>query len=294
MNLTENEIDQIAAAVALKLEPLLKKTRKPRKPSKEYSSKLSRIDWESVDWRKTNNKIAAELGLSTQSVRQRRIHLGKPKSDKSFRNHKRLIPEDWIAEADWLYETDVFLARRWHCSRERVRQIRQARGFPVCKIKNTSLNGVEFYRWADQNKAALEPLGYAAILEQSPPGMSRSWKIRTLQDLGYRRTHPNQVHPVDQMNWALPNLILELIWRTPYNYVAQMRSRQVRPKHKFGISGFSWIHNHPDFLAAIQAEIEKAKSLGVEPDEAAIQAWRERRAAYMTQKKKLQPQPVLV
>lgn len=250
-------------------------------------SKYSDYPWETVDWSKSNNELSRRTGLGIGVIRNYRIKLGKPKPDyhASYRGESVKVTDDMIRSADWEFSRDQDLALKWGVSRERIRQIRQAYGKPSCRFKHLTGKLLECLRWICMNKPSIEGMHLSEVLPLLPSG-TRQVKIRAIRKSGVRidwtYSHPTCNPHVRIMNWDLPNVALKMIWTDfgPVNGIAMARL-----KYSFGRSKWDlrwWKHRKlpGQLLDAIAAEIVKAKSAGVSPDEAAVAEWIKAREGY--------------
>lgn len=253
---------------------------------KEKVTKHSSIPWESLDWSKNDQELSFKLGINPGSVRHRRILLGKPAA--THQNwHKNgepyLIGQEQLATADWERFTDVELGRKWGCSREYVRQKRQAGRFPECKLKHFDGASAEAFRWIEDHKAELEGKtlkeAYRMIPSEASTETKRRWLIRadvrlSLQSNKRERTTHKWM---DVVNWELPNLVLALVWNTPRYTFATNRYSNLKAKPKWATGFYGRCFEKPDFHEAVQAEFLKAREHGRNPDEEGFARWVEYR-----------------
>lgn len=250
---------------------------------KEKVTKHSSIPWESLDWSKNDQELSFELGINPGTVRQRRIRLLKPVA--THHNwHKNgeplLIGEEQKATADWEWFTDVELGRRWGCSREYVRQKRQAGRFPECKLKHFHGASADALRWIEDHKAELEGKTIKEACRIIPSELSMESKRRWLARAGVRLSNKRERTTnkwMEFVNWELPNLVLALVWGTQRYIFAVTRYSNLKAKPKWATGYFGRCFEKPEFHEAVQAEFVKAREHGRSPDEEGFARWVEYR-----------------
>lgn len=250
---------------------------------KEKVTKHSSIPWESLDWSKNDQELSFELGINPGTVRQRRIRLEKPVA--THHNwHKNgepfLIGEEQKATADWERFTDVELSRKWGCSREYVRQNRQAGRFPECKLKHLHGASADALRWIEDHKAELEGKtlkeAYMMIPSEASTESKRRWLVRSGVRLSNKRERTTNKW-MEFVNWELPNLVLAFVWNTPRYTFATNRYSNLKAKPKWHHGFFSRFVENADFHEAVQAEFVKSREHGRNPDEEGFARWVEYR-----------------
>ena len=232
---------------------------------------LREYDWSQVDWGKNNQQIAREVGCSIADARfARRLH-NQPQHPARCPHGSQRVSEEDIAAADWEYELDSDLAKKWKVSRERVRQLRLELHKPECKLKHMqSVQSKEALRWLFKNRAEIEGK-HAHDVEKMMPDCAQSvTKRAVMRKSGIKfnwdkhwKYGPNSGD--EAMNWDLSNYWLQAIWKKPFNRIASIRYLHNAGKMKWRASGFSEKYlDDPEFLAAIQAEVAKANAAGVD------------------------------
>lgn len=246
------------------------------------------LAFQNADWSKTNEQLAGEIGCASHTVKYWRDSLQKPRSSRqNWNKQKRLVTDEQIKAADWEFKTDVALSREWGISRERVRQIRARGKFPECRLKNWhDRETFQFAEWVERHRdTALKDKSGKEVIDAAPDefkgSMSREGMRKVLLRLGFKvtRIRKPRKYPVDRINFALPNIALSFIWDAPKNVFGSMRYRECRPAPKWKVNGGFCVRflSDPQFLDAVQREIEVAKQNGFTPREDDLKKWLEYR-----------------
>ncbi len=244
--------------------------------SRNRSWSLVNHDWASLDWSQSNNELHRRTGIGIGTIARYRKKLAMPNPSTPPRGEKYKLTPEMIAAADWVYERDVDLGRKWGVSRERVRQLRQALHKPQCRAKNTSAKILELFRWIDENRAGIEGKHVADVLPLMPEA-SRPVRIRCLRKAGVKLHYlfgHSQCHPHWKLiNWALPNIVIEMIWTScsGINGIANARVRWSFGPPKWAVQRYDVITD--DLIATARTEILRAVDYGVIPNEDAFNKW---------------------
>lgn len=91
----------------------------------------STINWQALDWNKTNAQLARETGVHPHYARRARQYMGKPNPNKHKHTNGQIEKNlaEWM-RWDWSRQ-DAELAEAHSLSRERVRQIRKRLSLPL-------------------------------------------------------------------------------------------------------------------------------------------------------------------
>lgn len=233
------------------------------------TKKTRHIDWSKVDWSKNNQQIAGELGILPGSVASYRQRFRKPPS----KGHKpRVVTKEMIEAVDWVNTRDIAISKQWGVSRERVRQIRLVKNKPRCVLRTTIALHEEVERWLLANKETISGMLAHEVSELCPIDAAREIKFRTMKKVDIQfvwRKSKQSLAEVYDVNWAIPNNILDWIWNRNEHWAAVNRWKLQKPKAKYfrrwRIMDEAQFAQVPGLVKAVQAEIEKAKKVGVEP-----------------------------
>lgn len=198
------------------------------------------------DWSKSDTDLAVEHHTNPSTVRGLRIKINAPKAPpRAPSTYVRAVhvptPNlrkriNWES-LDWS-KNDMTLAKEVFRSREAVRQNRARLGKPKSAFKHRY---GKFIRFAERFKGRSE-LDYKEAFAAEP--LTRGVFRDYCQHLGIVAVEPaphnqlgfggsRRIHPWEKINFELPSILLEKIWRTPTNTVATWRSRHVLPPPKF-------------------------------------------------------------
>lgn len=275
---TNTEISQITGYSYLTVLKHRKRLGKPPSSGRWAHSKYSNVPWDSFDWTQSNNELSRRSAVPIGIIRRYRETHNKPAPTYPIKPGPGVIVTDQMIEGtDWKFKRDMDLAIEWGISRERVRQIRQEHRKPQCAYKNQSGKLLACLRWIDLNRPYIEGRHLNDVLPLLPEG-TRQIRMRALKKSGVTidmtYSQPGCNPHIRIVNWDLPNIVLMMIWTDfgRQNGIPSARSR-------FGLQPTKWDTRFgrrpiaPDLLQAIDAEITKAKSVGVVPDEAAVKQW---------------------
>jgi hypothetical protein len=134
------------------------------------------------------------------------------------RREGRVSVEDWNG-VDWCLR-DAEIARQLDISRERVRQVRAARG-----IGPSSHRALvhKFTKWVATNRERLHGLPVYEVLRMFGCDLSQQVARRLLRAEGVKPHDPaSRWRGID---WRLPNRDLAGIWQTSAKYIANIRAR---------------------------------------------------------------------
>lgn len=232
------------------------------------NGKYSHIAWRTLDWSKSNNQIARELGVNISTIRMFRIKLGLDASThRGARRSNQRIPEELIEGADWVNTSDTTLARTWGCSRERVRQIRQQLNAP--QFSGLSLfrkELLESVQWVKEHRSELEGKKLIEITRIMPGNHAHGWKVRAIAAAGLSfQRGPQRVYTfTNQMDWRLSNRVLACIWDIKMTNFGSFRQHHDAPLPKWRLYGFRSYDalRNPDFIQAIEDQIKLSMEAG--------------------------------
>ena len=139
------------------------------------------IDWESLDWRKTDQVLANELGCSLTLVWQARCRLKKPRAKYLKSKKLAVAPQD----LDWT-KTNTVLSIQHGVTKERIRQLRKAQGLPSSKTLYRP-------RQLDATKTAAE-----LAVEH---GVTRATIYHNAYKLGIKLAKPLKKHDWSRVDW---------------------------------------------------------------------------------------------
>jgi hypothetical protein len=166
-------------------------------------------------------EIAAELNEAYASVYRWADLFQYPFPD--LRREGRVSSDSW-EHVDWCLR-DAEIARKLDISRERVRQVRSARG--VGPSAHRALVQ-RFNKWIVSNRERLDGLPVYEVLKLFGCDLSQQVARRLLRAQGIKPHDPaSRWRGID---WRLPNRDLARIWSTSAKYIANIRARlQVGP-----------------------------------------------------------------
>jgi hypothetical protein len=246
---------------------------------------MTGVDWKSLDWDKNDQQLSEENRVSLNKVRLARELVGHaPKFSEptvnGFSRSYRIITKEMISAVDWTMTRDIDLARQWHVSRERVRQIRQEGGHPVCFVNSQDTLSRAFERWMIDNRASIEGKLASAVSDECPIELPRERKYflmkRSTIRFVFSAKRGGYKALILPINWDINNPILDAIWNRSSNWAAGSRMRFSKPKAKWfhvmrGTYGgglqttAEMVRATPDLQEAIRLEIEKALKIGITP-----------------------------
>ncbi|HWE04674.1 MAG TPA: hypothetical protein VG326_19870 [Tepidisphaeraceae bacterium] len=135
-----------------------------------------------------------------------------------LRREGRVSSDDWDS-VDWC-KRDAEIARSLNISRERVRQVRAARGIGPSAQRALVHR---FSKWVMGNREKLHGLPVYEVLKMFDCNLSQQVARRIL------RAHDVRPHdPASRwrgIDWRLPNRDLARIWGTSAKYIANIRAR---------------------------------------------------------------------
>jgi len=185
----------------------------------------------------------------------------------------RIVTEEMILSVKWEYEQDAAIARQWHVSRERVRQIRQERALPICKVNVRDPESHKFLVWLLENRASVEGKAASIVANQAPFELNKNCKYRTMKKSGIPflwsdlRKSPSLSMPI---NWDLPNAIIDAVWNRSFNWSSNCRTKYSKPK-SFWVCHYQYpltkciSDNKDGIVQIIHDEISKAIRVGITP-----------------------------
>jgi hypothetical protein len=169
-----------------------------------------------------------------------------------LRRRGRVSPEGWSA-VDWT-QRDAQIARDLNVSRERVRQVRAARGI------GPSAHQVDvrrFSQWAKANRKNLHGASVAQAMESFGGTISPQVVRRLLRAADIKPFNPGSRWR--NVDWRLPNRELARIWQTDPKYVANIRARLKPGPAKW--SGYDrGLGTDGAYKKAVEAEQKAAKA----------------------------------
>jgi hypothetical protein len=140
-----------------------------------------------------------------------------------LRREGRVASGAWD-DIDWK-QRDAEIARVLDISRERVRQVRAARGIGPSAHRATVQ---KFNRWVGANCERLHGMPVFEVLSQFGGDLSQQVARRLLRTAGVRPHDP--ASRWQGIDWHLPNRDLARVWTTSAKYIANIRARlQVGP-----------------------------------------------------------------
>jgi hypothetical protein len=168
-------------------------------------------------------EIAHELNEAYASVYRWADLFQYPFPD--LRREGRVSSDAWEL-VDWC-QRDAEIARKLDISRERVRQVRAARG--VGPSAHRALVH-RFSRWINTNRERLHGMPVYEVLKIFGCDLSQQVARRLLRAHGIKSHDPaSRWRGID---WRLPNRDLARIWSTSAKYIANIRARlEVGPAH---------------------------------------------------------------
>lgn len=223
------------------------------KATKLYPACLS---W---DWTLSDTQLSRVTGISLAYIGRLRLRCGKAPIGRTHPTRSALftkpvprkMPTDWNA-IDWV-KPDILIADETGFTREYVRQQRNMLNKPESPCKG----GVKFYDFYVRfnGRAEMTYEEVRGVLPVSEPTFRKycaQLDIRVIQPERDKRC----LYPYDLMNFNLPNILLEKIWRIPYgSVVPNHRSRHNKRYAKFYcLKGYV----PPEFRAMVADEERKA------------------------------------
>ena len=161
-------------------------------------------------------EIANELGEAYASVYRWADLFQYPFPD--LRREGRVPSDSWEL-VDWC-QRDAEIARKLDISRERVRQVRAARG--VGPSAHRALVQ-RFNKWINTNRERLNGMPVYEVLKMFGCDLSQQVARRLLRAQGIKPHDPaSRWRGID---WRLPNRDLARIWATSAKYIANIRAR---------------------------------------------------------------------
>lgn len=193
--------------------------------------------------------IAAEMKEAYASVYRWAALFNYPFPD--LRREGRVSAGDWDA-VDWC-KRDAEIARELDISRERVRQVRAARGIGPSAQRALVHR---FGKWIVANREKLDGLPVYEVLKMFGCDLSQQVARRLLRLHGIKPHDPaSRWRGID---WRLPNRDLARIWSTSAKYIANIRARlDVGPAEWDAKS--SKIANNPNYQQALAQEMIKSR-----------------------------------
>lgn len=237
---------------------------------KKGTARFRHMDWASVDWNKGNQQLSGELGIGIHTVAQYRQRCGHPSSAYIA----RIITPEMIEAVDWERTRDQTISKLWGVSRERVRQIRLQEQKPRCILKTTDTRTQEMEKWLLDNRSSLEGKLASIVAKQCPIDMDLPRKFRAMKAVDIQFTWMSSKRSTASclnVNWEIPNTLINLIWNKNDNWAGSNRNRLCKPKspykhNPFGSGGWAvGVSRLTKLRAAIAEEIKKAQALGITP-----------------------------
>ncbi len=235
---------------------------------------LSHIDWKNLDWSKGDNQLSAENKCTVGAVKGIRARLGLPNGSPNGEKSNRIVSKEMIESVNWESLRDIDLAKQWHVSRERVRQIRQQNGFPVCNRNSFRPMSREFEEWIIANKDGIEGKIASEVADLCPITISHLEKLKIMRKSSIPflfRQKRKSIALSLPINWELPNSILENVWNKCHNWAASNRLKHNFPEAKFLHHGLI-VKGEPvnyskleGFDDALNVELAKASKIGITP-----------------------------
>jgi len=178
--------------------------------------------------------VAKMLGESYASVYRWADLFGYSFPD--LRRRGRVSESAW-ADADWSLR-DADLARQLGVSRERIRQVRAARGIGPSAHRNEVQ---KFQRWVKANVQKLHGQPVAEVMESFGGSLSLQVARRILRSAGVKPHDPgSRWRGVD---WRLPNRDLAKLWDASPKYVANIRARLKVGPARFNLKNGNTVQN---------------------------------------------------
>jgi hypothetical protein len=162
------------------------------------------------------------------------------------------VPSDSWELVDWC-QRDAEIARKLDISRERVRQVRAARG--VGPSAHRALVQ-RFISWIDANSERLHGVPVYEVLKMFGCDLSQQVARRLLRAQGIKPHDPtSRWRGID---WRLPNRDLARIWNTSAKYIANIRARlEVGPAQWDAKN--SRIEENADYQHSLAQELIKSR-----------------------------------
>lgn len=231
------------------------------------TAKTRHIDWTTVDWGKNNQQLAGELGIQPGSLAGYRQRIGKPSKGHT----PRVVSNEMIDSVDWVNTKDITISRQWGVSRERVRQIRLVKKKPRCIITTNIKSSQEIEKWLLDNKGSISGKLASEVAEMCPVADAIDNKYRVMKkvDIQFLWMHKKALAITLDVNWDIPNNLLDWIWGRCENWAAANRYRHNKPKAKY-FRNWRIMEQYdfarlPVLVKIVRAEIEKARKVGVKP-----------------------------
>lgn len=210
-------------------------------------------------------KIAAEMNEAYASVYRWAdlFHYSFP----DLRREGRVSGDEW-EKVDWC-KRDAEIARELNISRERVRQVRTARGIGPSAHRALVHR---FSKWVAANREKLHGLPVYEVLKMFDCNLSQQVARRLL------RAHNVKPHdPASRwrnVDWRLPNRDLARIWSTSAKYIANIRARLAAGPAEWDAKS-SRIGDSIQYQQALAQEMIKSRGSrkpGTKPKSAAMAA----------------------
>lgn len=235
-------------------------------------------DVSKIDWNKNNQVLSRELGVSvTVIANARRNHKAQYPTVGSYDTK---VTTEMIESAEWEWEKDISLARKWRCTRERVRQIRNQYQKPACKVAGLSEIPGKIVRYILEHKDLFVGKAQAEAYDLLPEkawGFSRQQAYLAMSRAGIdlKLVHKRRYSTFDyrKVDWSLPNNVLSIIWGLKqYSFAVQRNQYPHDRKKKWWMGGFSAEIFSVEFLSSARAELNKAKAEGIDNTDQ-LEAW---------------------
>ncbi len=236
------------------------------------------VDWDKVDWAKNNSLLSRELGVSAAIIGYTRNAQNRP-FPTVHRWTTKFTDED-ISSVDWAFTRDVEIARKFGISRERVRQIRAERQLPDCKVSGIhDANRIAVLKWCHEHRAEIEGKSMLEVSNMVPEfGLKRTELYKLFHKTKFKFS-PNRTDRGTRgfdwksLNWDLSDIVLAMIYGFPRYRLPPIRYefKYQKPKWWMG-GGFNRHASNPEFLAAVEAELIKAKAKGID-NESRVREW---------------------
>lgn len=170
------------------------------------------------------------------------------------RRRGRVSSTQWDS-VDW-GQRDAEISRQLGVSRERVRQVRAARGMGPSEHRAAV---IRFEQFVADSRENLHGLPMAQIVTQYGAGISLQIARRIARAAGVRPHDPESRWR--NVDWRLTNRDLAIVWGTSAKYIANVRARlNVGPSHWDARSAKNL--SEPSYLEALTQEKERAANVG--------------------------------
>lgn len=237
-----------------------------------WQERYAHMDFSKVDWaNRSNGAIGKIFGIEPGVVRTIRIECGFPPNTSYFYSNKG-IPKEELDKIDWEWTQDAEIGRRFHITRERVRQIRLIHQRPPCRVSHYSKLGMRRLNWARERIEEIKGKHINDVIAMYPYRKTmcferKAWAdINDMLGLGLLLEERRSLHKnkYELMDYRLPNRTLGFIWGVSAVLVGNYRHQRQKgaPRYTRRFRN-SW----PEELYPIAwDQIEAAKKFGREID----------------------------